>query len=284
MSIPKHHLFATATLALASLAAAGAQHHTPRSGICTWVPAGPLLPTEWDALHARECALPLIDDTSSDFAPWSHQPKCAHPKADKDGDEKGGSKYCVYTYNATRGLSLLSTPEIASEVAGHLGDWDPTWLHPQAREYHVGVGGEGGEAYVVREVEGKGKGAVARRRIKAGEVLVRETPAVMNMVVMPKGVGKEEVGEMFEVAVGRLEGEGRGEVLGMARGAGKEGGGLGDGIMNTNGFGVDVGGERLTVLAPAVAVCCLVLLVMLGGGCCLLTFDRGLTIRVDQSE
>lgn len=257
MSIPKHHLFATATLALASLTA-GAQ--TPRSGICTWIPVGPLLPTEWDALHARECALPLIDDKSSNFAPWSYQPKCAYPKADKDGEKGRGSKYCVYTHNATRGtrgLSLLSTPEIAAEVAGHLEDWDPAWLHPQARNYHVTVGGEDGEAYVVKEVDGKGKGAVARRRIKAGEVLVRETPAVMNMVVVPKGVGKEQVGEMFEVAVGRLEGEGRGEVLAMARGAGKEGGGVGDGIMNTNGFGVDVGGERLTVLAPAVAVCLL---------------------------
>ncbi|KAK0741509.1 hypothetical protein B0T18DRAFT_331680 [Schizothecium vesticola] len=282
MSTPKHHLLATATtwtLALASLAGAH-QHTPPRSGICTWIPEGPLRATEWDALHARACALPLVDDTSSDWAPWSYKPACAHPK-----DKEGGSKYCVYTHNATRGtrgLSVLATPEIAAGVVGYLRDVDPKWLHPQGREYHVSLGEEGG-AYEVKEVEGKGRGAVATRRIRAGEVLVRETPAVMNMVTLPRGVAPGQVGEMWEVAVGRLGVRERGEVLGMARGAGGEGAEVVDGIMNTNGFGVEVGGERLTVLAPAVAVC-----LLSGGGDVqkgsVLTLGRGLTIRVGQSE
>ena len=129
------------------------------------------------------------------------------------------------------------------------------WLHPQGRPYHVSLStGDAGIGYEVRDIPGKGKGVITTRKIKAGEVIVRELPAVINMVELPKGIVADQVGPMFDLAVGQLPVRERTKVLSMARSAGGDSHHIND-IFNTNGFGINVGPQRLTTLAPAVAVC-----------------------------
>lgn len=117
----------------------------------------------------------------------------------------------------------------------------------------------------MRDVPGKGKGAVATRGITKGMAVLVDSVRVLAGVEYPADVRREGVKGLLGEAVGRL-GE-PGEVLGLARrgGGGKDGDGEGDGerdgvggvvedIMVTNTFGVVVGGKEYMGLFVDVAV------------------------------
>jgi hypothetical protein len=111
--------------------------------------------------------------------------------------------------------------------------------------------------YEVRDVPGKGKGAVATRRIAKGMAVLVEGVRVLAGVEYPAEVGRGEVRGLLGEAVGRL-GE-PGEVLGLVRGSGKgdnrDGvGGVVEDIMVTNSFGVVVGGKEYMGLFVDAAV------------------------------
>jgi hypothetical protein len=111
--------------------------------------------------------------------------------------------------------------------------------------------------YEVRDVPGKGKGAVATRRIAKGMAVLVEGVRVLAGVEYPAEVGRGEVRGLLGEAVGRL-GE-SGEVLGLVRGGGKgddrDGvGGVVEDIMVTNSFGVVVGGKEYMGLFVDAAV------------------------------
>ncbi|KAK0649998.1 hypothetical protein B0T16DRAFT_350959 [Cercophora newfieldiana] len=154
------------------------------------------------------------------------------------------------------GISILATPEIAADLAFHLGDDpNPTWLHPQAQQYHLGPQDKAG-LFDVREVPGKGKGALATRLIRAGEVVIRESPAILNIPELPKGVQPSQVGRLFELAVQQLpevQRKGVYELAGGSEDSDVTRGELINRVLNTNSFGIQVKDHFLAALCPEIA-------------------------------
>lgn len=237
-------------LALGLLLHAGrATAETPALGHCFWDPLGPLGREGYAYGDGDLKCTKRIDDSSSSWMPWDYPPKCAHP-------ENGGpSRYCVYTktsLHGTSGLSVLSTPEIAAGLAAYLADFDPAWLHPQARFYYQSTG-DNPPYYEVRDIPGKGKGAVATRAIRAGEVIRREAPVILTIARLPKGIVPSQVGGMFDIAFQQLPDRERQRITTMAKSADIDH--FLDGILNTNGIGITMDGYALSGLYPEISVC-----------------------------
>ncbi|KAK4448780.1 SET domain-containing protein 5 [Podospora aff. communis PSN243] len=217
---------------------------------CRWNLAGPLA---WREKGVDTCGRP-VDDKAAGQRIWSYTPACAHPESGE------GAPYCVYSYKENRGgsgLSVLATPEVAADIEGFLGDPNPTWLHSQAQRYYQDPQLEN-RAFEVRDVPGKGKGAIATRLIRAGEVLIRESPAILNIPQLPKGVLPAQVGGMFELAVKQLPERQQKRVVGLSRGDADDGGVdmSGDAInrvLNTNSFGIHVKDHFMAALCPDIA-------------------------------
>lgn len=226
-------------------------HHTQlaradSSESCDWNPLGPLQVDRHSESLPR-CSL-IVDDQSAIWTPWSVRPVCAHAK------NGGTNRYCVFTkhgFRGTRGISILATPEIAAELAGLLHDPNPAWLHRQARLYYVKED-EGPLAYTVRDIPGRGKGMVANRTIRAGEVILRENPVIINLTELPPGVEPSQVGAMFDAAFDNLPAPERERVQAMARSKGD--GHIINDILNTNAIGVKIGQNFLSALCPEVSV------------------------------
>ncbi|KAK3305945.1 uncharacterized protein B0T15DRAFT_502968 [Chaetomium strumarium] len=200
----------------------------------------------------------------SAWHPWTHQPYCI-PASD--------TPWCVFT-DAAHGISVITTPEEAADA-----------LHPHT---HLVFGDDDDDdelllffepdkvmkprPYEVREIPGKGKGAVATRRIEKGKVMLVDTVSVLAAVEYPADVLREEVQDLLRVAAERLGEPGRvtglakqgvkGRVMGRRRSGGteeheqeqegedeEEEDGVQEmsemeDVMLTNSFGVTVGGKE----------------------------------------
>ncbi|GAB1317671.1 SET domain-containing protein 5 [Madurella fahalii] len=247
---PRPHIVykAPSLLALGLLFHAGqVSADTSTLGHCLWDPLGPLGNEKYAYASGDLKCTKLIDDSSSSWAPWDYPPKCARP-------ENGGpSGYCVYTkasLHGNSGLSILSTPEIAAGLAANLEDFDPAWLHPQARFYYQ-LTGDNPQSYEVRDVPGKGKGAVATRAIRAGEIIQREAPVILTVAQLPKGIVPSQVAGMFDVAFQQLPDQERQRVMAMAKSAGTDH--FLDDILHTNGIGITMDGYALSGLYPEIS-------------------------------
>lgn len=225
------------------------------------------------------------------WSPWTHQPHCV-PAADEP--------WCVYTSAASprgHGLSVITTPDQAS-----------TLLNPVERRFDAPFFAPAKLAspppYEVRDVPGKGKGAVATRPIEKGRALLVDHASVVAAVEYPADVMREEVRELIRVAVERLsEPE---KVMGLARkGRSKGGEGkeeeegeeeeAGDGetgeleeVILTNTFGVGIGGKEYMALFADLAVSFVFLLLVTSslplGGREANDCERGSTMPASQSE
>lgn len=149
--------------------------------ICRWGKEGPLLPRR----DASICPL-LVDDVTSsqtgEWKPWTLPPTCAYPLV------KSGEKYCVFTYHGFRdglSISLMTSPQTAADVVALLEDPNPQWYEPSPAV----PAPEGDEVppYVVVDVPGRGKGVIATRDIRKGEVVIAE-PATMISMAPPRGI------------------------------------------------------------------------------------------------
>ncbi|KAK4112494.1 SET domain-containing protein [Canariomyces notabilis] len=228
---------------------------SPQSQVCGRGTSPPHL------LRHPVCLDALISSSSSppaSWTPWTHPPHCI-PASDEP--------WCVYTNAAALGsdsgpgpgigISIITTPDIASS--------DPL-LHPAQHRFHAPFFAPDKlytdpRPYKVRDVPGKGKGAVAIRRIEKGRAVLVDYASVLAAVEYPADVLREEVQELLSIAAERL-GE-PGKVTGLARkGEGRASAGLEDGggedaegdmdseasvmedVMLTNSFGVVIGGRE----------------------------------------
>ncbi|KAK4224916.1 N-lysine methyltransferase SMYD2 [Podospora fimiseda] len=213
---------------------------------CINNPEGPLLPLL--SSNQRTCP-PLVDDESSvitgTWAPWEHSPVCFEAKATaastrkKKLKYKASSKLCVYTtHNTWAGgaLSLVTTPIVAANVASIL--FDPGMPGLERERGNRPFKAADPRPYEVKEINGKGLGVVATRRIKIGEVVMVEMPALLSTL---RRVDEWESKDFLRLLKGAAEGlpeEKREELLKCARG-GK--GYVVYDVLNTNSFQVGVG-------------------------------------------
>ncbi|KAK0729546.1 hypothetical protein B0H67DRAFT_476558 [Lasiosphaeris hirsuta] len=221
-------LFATSLLTLKAASATREQ--------CGWgLPRSPLQ------------YLPLcLDDTAgpdpSTWAPWTHKPACV------EADE---TPWCVFTNAAMprgngerRGISIVTTPALAADA------FDLT-RHPLAAAFDAIPPKKRFDAlpYEVRDVPGKGKGAVATRRIEKGRVVLIDHVMVLATTEFPADVMHEEVQELLSRGVEQLnESE---SVYGLAK-KGREEQGLTEveDVLLTNSFEIAIEDQSYMWIFP----------------------------------
>ncbi|KAI0172921.1 SET domain-containing protein [Hypoxylon sp. FL1284] len=184
------------------------------------------------------CPEAVDEDAAFDagtWAPWTARPYCVEPAA----AAAPGPLFCVYTYAPFRGgggraLSVVTTPALA---AGAVDALDDAVVPPVFRSR---LTGDEEPAYAVEDVAGRGKGLVARRRIRRWEVLLVDYPALLAHVDVFSAVDDESREDLLEQAVQQLSEPQQDEVLALAR---SKGGEPIEDILRTNIFGVELGLE-----------------------------------------
>ncbi|KAK3904118.1 SET domain-containing protein 5 [Staphylotrichum tortipilum] len=186
---------------------------------------------------------PNPDDASS-FAPWTHRPYCPP-----------NTTYCVFT-NADfqgpgRGVSIIdeqppkananTTPAVFS--ISRLLSSAP--IHTQGPKHSS-------PSYEVRDIPGKGKGLVATRKIRRGEVFMVDYVAVVADGRFPTRVRRAQGRRLLAEAIERLP-MGK-EVLSLARSSSDpENVPAVEDVMKTNSFSVEIDGGEYMALFPRIA-------------------------------
>ncbi|KAK1845241.1 hypothetical protein CCHR01_12145 [Colletotrichum chrysophilum] len=138
---------------------------------CDGNPTGPL----HLLIHQMTCSLPYNPEKnleSSEPSPWTHRPVCTSPKTK--------SRYCAFVKDDFHGDSavlILTSPETAAGDLGLIEDVDSRWLSPGSSSLPPRI-----PPYEVRKIPGKELGVVANLTIRAGEVIMRDYPTILQTV------------------------------------------------------------------------------------------------------
>jgi hypothetical protein len=203
---------------------------------CVWNRPGPLLLHSWLPTCSRADYNP--------WNPWSHRPRCAHASDRSDAD------YCSFTFLKFRGglgVTLTTSPDIALGAIRLLEDPDPVWA-PELE----GMFSSEPLKFEVRDIPGKGKGAVVNHTIRTGEVIIREFPVMIDTTKsLPKSVNPAHARRVLEQGFRQLPNKTQARILDMAQ---TRKGHVIEGILRTNVFGITINGEEHSGLYPEIAV------------------------------
>lgn len=142
---------------------------------------------------------------------------------------------------------MITTPEIAANVANLVHDPDIPWLE---KERGLRFKAAGPAPFEIRELSGMGFGVVATEPIRKNRVLMLGLP-VMLQIMDSKAWDGRDILKLLHRAGSQLPLKEQDEVLHLAR-QGK--GYILDDIMKTNSFDVTVGGVSHSGLYPEIAV------------------------------
>ncbi|KAK3990693.1 hypothetical protein QBC44DRAFT_238405 [Cladorrhinum sp. PSN332] len=191
------------------------------------------------------CVVPspsLSDLPDDEGNPWISPPHCAD-----------STPYCVFTSTTfqgnSRGLSVITSkpsaksnetsilPSIASIVSSKLS---PPVNLPEVPPYEV------------RQIEDKGLGVVATRKIRRGKVFMLDYALVLADVQLPRKMKMAQGRELLQQAMARLPDPDR--VLGLARSSPMpDETPVSEDVMRTNSFNVEIGGRGFMALFPDIA-------------------------------
>jgi hypothetical protein len=164
------------------------------------------------------------------------------------------TEFCLHTsssFNEDKGGSFICVSEEAPRLAEALADQEPArraskFLDEQAQ------GPENDEfPYEIKELPGRGKGVIARRKIKQTEIVMVGFPAVVaDDEFLGLRMGEEDVGRtMYRQAFRQLTDLDR--VMRLAKSAG---GDIFEDVMKTNSFGFYIGERNYQGLFPEISV------------------------------
>lgn len=242
------------------------------TGACRWQTGTNGLPLTLAGSRPNNPKCPLVVDEftaasghSKGWAPWTHRPVCTEARRDKRGRARQ-QQYCVFTdatFRGGRGLSVIAAPHGAAAMADTLDDSGvPPRLrdHPStplrgdtAREH--GTTAEG-NAFAVQDMPGRGRGVVATRRIRRGELVFVDYVTVLsqNTFTAPDSASNgdeadpEQIMQLLQVAVAQLPRAQNTRVHALAHSLGGER--VRD-ILRTNVFGgITIAGEPHIGLFP----------------------------------
>ncbi|KAH8886531.1 SET domain-containing protein [Thozetella sp. PMI_491] len=210
-----------------------------QAGFCGW-PAAGLLNTRYQV--GQSCPL-AIDDTVGDdpgrWAPWTHRPYCA---------DSFFSKYCVFTnslFQSARGVSVITTPEIASTSAGLLA---AVSAHGNSASHDVQQSDS--HPYKVVDLPGRGKGVVAVRRIRRGEVIMTDYASVLAKSDFSREMTQAQGHELLHRAMEQLPiAE---QVFSLARNR-KEDTPAPEDVVRTNSFNMAISGTAWVAVFPKIS-------------------------------
>lgn len=207
------------------------------------------------------CGLLLDDENAQrqDWTPWSFPPVCIPPEGDDlwDGHTTAtGSapqKLCAYTVFSLRGgpgMSIVTTPEIASGIAATLQDPDIAWLERERGIPFAPSFPPSQLPYEIKTIPGKGVGVIATAPISKRQVIMIETPILLELEDLePWNI--RGIFELLQHAAVRLPKVDRGRMLNLTR-QGKAY--IVQDVMKTNSFQVTVDGVPHSGLFPDIAV------------------------------
>lgn len=205
------------------------------------------------ALKPRDggaCPLPIDDDDDDEDndwlargAPWTHRPEC-------ERTTDGAAKYCAYTNSrhGARGWSIVTSPQTAADSVGLLDSHVP-----HVAQQAGANASDAGAPYEVVDVpgKGKGKGLVARRRIRRDEEVLVDYATLLVDVAVARAVPASRGYRLLHAAVDRLADPG--SVRGLARSSALARDDV-ENVLRTNAFRALVGGVPHMALYPAVSV------------------------------
>src|SRR5688572_28661074 len=198
---------------------------------CIWNAAGPLdshHPTTYSTLYHFDEEPAIRLNTSH---PWSLPPPCVNAA------NNPMAQYCVFTthnFKATHSMSVITTPKIASLIHSANAIHDPVYeweagnamtpanVPRRLLPAHVRILDEEDRTFEVRAVPGKGKGVIARREIRKGEVIMIGYPTIVGRMRFSKAVSAEQARKLIKYAVERLPTDAREEVMELAKSTGGE--------------------------------------------------------------
>lgn len=218
-------------------------------GLFNWHPDGPAKP----ALYPALCPSTFVGELSSQnrtntsvsdgpWAPWTHEPRCVTSVADPS------IIFCVYTKAdyGINGISIIAKarPFDASVKACEENELPVLYMAPPRIP-------EEPRSYEVVDVEGKGKGTVATRQIRAGETIMTDDVTLLFDKSMSHWIGETHGNDLLDTALNQLP---HPEVLtGLHRVY--RGESVRDpvqGLIDANGFGVNVNISNTAIL-PEIA-------------------------------
>jgi len=198
-----------------------------------------------------------LNDVSISGAFGEDRGVCRPPPSFDPECVPGNDAYCLYTsgsYNSHAGVSFVIHRETLPAMVQFASDSEVT----RAGRKYLGDGSEapGSDsdlAYVVKDLEGKGRGVIARRPIRRGEVFIVAFPAVVIDQELERSLESDiplrHRQRLYELAFHQLVDKERALSL-----AASTGGNLYEDIMRTNGFGVTIGERKHSAIFPETAV------------------------------
>ncbi|KAL2268292.1 hypothetical protein VTJ83DRAFT_3138 [Remersonia thermophila] len=194
--------------------------------------------------------------TPTDFSPWLQQPFCLDPA---DSDDSGPPD-CVFTsasFRGNQGVSIITTPELAASMVEYLDD---SQVSAELKWHMINdeqLNGNKTRGYTIRDMPGRGKGAVAIRKLARHETVMVGFPAfIVRLDFLNDGRYTERQQRlMMKKAVHQLHPEQQRSIMSLARSTGGEP--ILD-VLRTNGFGIDIGGAQHLAVFVDGSVCRLV--------------------------
>ncbi|TDZ39448.1 SET domain-containing protein 5 [Colletotrichum spinosum] len=247
-------LLSTASIAMCLSAAAlahpqpaAATHDDDAAAIqCASNPSGPLTPSR----QRQTCSLPFDarrSSPSSAWPRWTHRPVCSSSSS----SAKTKPQLCAFVktdFRGESGLLVLTTPEVAAGDGSMVEDFDTNWVYtgPPAATHAAPP------PYEVKEIPGKGLGVVANAAIRAGEVVMREYPRILQTASADvlEGLERGEVMWVLEEGFVRLPREDQARIFDLAR---STGGHPVEDVIRTNTFGVTFNNVTHHGLFPGIA-------------------------------
>ncbi|KAL2256493.1 hypothetical protein VTK26DRAFT_1588 [Humicola hyalothermophila] len=213
------------------------------SAICTWnIGAGFPSMRQVETYESWETCPPVGNQVQ-----WSQPPTCLEQRDEQD-EEEDSPVDCVFTlatYRHHRGISIITTPDLSGSLAAHLDD---SILSPELR-INLSRPVRPELPYEIQDIRGRGKGLIATRDISKYETIMIDFPA---LVVRLGFINEEQHTQrqkrrLMQKGVSQLPAARKGAVMGLAR---SRGGDLILDILQTNGFGIEIGGVQHLALFP----------------------------------
>jgi len=190
---------------------------------------------------AKKAVPPVLVNTQSEHKPtpdlttWSLKPVCT------DFVGENSNQLCVYT-NATfgngRGISIFTTPEIATHFIALPALRDPTII----TEVNKATG-----PWYTRSFPGKGIGMLARQSLKRGDLITAYTPILL--VYMENTLSTKEREKYLRVAIEQLPQKSKDKYFNLATIYGYAETIVQD-VLKANTFEVQIGSHRHMAIFP----------------------------------
>jgi len=149
-------------------------------------------------------------------SPWTTDPKCV--TKNQEISNTTTRVHCIFAdgnFRNGHGLSLITTTTTASHLVGLDAFADrPDPLEARKRD-------ASGPAYEIVDIEGRGKGALASRSIRRGEIIMVDVPAVLVGTEFLSDVKAHHRRRLIKQAINLLPNETRDAVWSLSRNTGE---------------------------------------------------------------